>query len=759
MRRIGQGMPPGLGSGAAPKTGIFSAVSGAISGSKARTAVKAAAPVFQGAAQSVGQGIGAGVGWAAGNELVARPIKGIIGLFLNIIPENLVGIYVLVIMLVYWVSWLAGFAATPVLLGSHFALAVLGFFMLVYVENREGKGTLWQIARRNGVTFSIIMIIDYMLLTGHVQWNLVLVAALLLAFKDGSPVQDFKRVVIVMLIASTAYYFYNHAYQLIIPSLAKIASPFNFTVWSLNFGYLPFVLALLVNRTVTYPFFWFAIFGLSSRTRVANSLAWIIMFLFIFASWPVIAPEVNRLHDQYVTGATAEQKAFWPNLFKQAGENFKGAVSSFSALLVGKTEAAYASTEQAFGFGQPKEEPKSGLQLLADRNMPKVFDYAYYPAPAPSVVMSLPTPLPLDLNHGAIDVVNIACLDKQGKSTAQILIEPATPLTTEAPLSIVYKRPRTAKCELTGLTKGSYTAEIKVSYKFHSNANFFTTFMRMDKLNEIVAAGLDPAVVNKIPSARAVYDNGPVAVTWGPVELTNSPASVDIDPAKDPDNPNANIVVFVAKSPTWEGEIGGITELNLTVPEGVKLVTVDEGAEPKTDNEKRCLFEKVKDMPNVYRVKKSVILIDVNKPSNNFTNLRLVGESVQFSCKMKVTNAVLGGFDSAGAEFKTSMDYFFTTKKSVSFEVKGECPTCTTTTGTCAAYGTAPVSGQSCCSGYSVCVYCGLCYNSCPNSLCKGPGGATCISGSDCVSGLCSGSICSGSATAGTPPPPTAGSI
>ena len=67
----------------------------------------------------------------------------------------------------------------------------------------------------------------------------------------------------------------------------------------------------------------------------------------------------------------------------------------------------------------------------------------------------------------------------------------------------------------------------------------------------------------------------------------------------------------------------------------------------------------------------------------------------------------------------------------------------------CAAYQTVPAAGQPCCSGLSVCGYCGKCaltsQGGCPNAWCQGYNGATCISGTDCISGICSGGVCTGS--------------
>ncbi len=680
--RISQGMA-GVGSKLAPAAG----------------AVKTVAPFVQGASQTIGQGIG----WAAGTEavksakgLIAKPIS----LLRNIIPENVVGWYVLLIMVVFWYSWMAGFAA-PLVLVSHISLAVIGFFLFVYIENslEEGKGSLWQIVRRNGMTFLILIIIDVMLLKGQVQWHLVFIAALLLAFREGSPLEDLKRVVMVVLIASAAAAFvpflYNWLNRLFFSTAAKIVLPFNFEVWSLNFSYLPFILGLLANRTFTYPFFWFTIFGLSKKTRVARSLAWIIMFLFIFALWPNIAPEVDRIHNQYITGATPEQKEFWPNIFKQAGTNFKGAITSIFQSLTVKTSYAYESAQATFGFGEPKEEPKMGLALVRDSTMLKKYDISYR-KPEPSFIMRITSLFPTDTEKPYIEVTKISCEDKLKKLAKPL--EPQDPVTSrgltpteKSPVTVFYNGPdggTQVKCPFKNWVSGDYTIAAEVDYKVDATAFLTTAFIRTDQDEALRKQGIDPAVVNKIPPADARYDNVPVTLTWGPPDLTKSPASVDVSP--DNKNPtNMLITVYVSKNSGWENsEIKGVKGLTLTVPSGVSLVEGD-----SCDFEKRDIINPKIDIglqrrDSVYAVKEDRI----SKVGKDGTKAqRFIGDAIRFECGMTVGSSALSGADWAPARFDVTGSFIFTTKlEGITFTVENSEVTtqqqirdkCTTTGGT-----------------------------------------------------------------------------
>lgn len=620
------------------------------------------------AAQNVGQGIGAGVSYVAGSELVAQPVKGIKGLLLNIIPENMVGWYVLLIMLVYYWSWMAGFAA-PVVLQSHAIMAVIGFFLFVYVESslEEGKGSLWQIIRRNGVTFSVLMIIDNMLLTGQFQWNLILIAALLMAFREGHPLDDLKRVVTIMLVASAVTavgpFLYNQFNQFFFSAAAKIALPLNFEFGALNFSYLPFILALLANRTFTYPFFWFAIFWLSKKTRVARSLAWIVTFLFIFASWPNIAPEVSKLHSQYITGATPEQKEFWPNILKQATTNARGAIislfQSFSVGTASAYEKTYGNLEQTFGFGQPKQEPKLGLQLSQNSQMLKKFPD--YEPPEPSFIMGVPNPFPADSKNPYIEVTEIKCKESSGKGLnfiKAVTDEGFTVTPANQPVEVYYSGPRggnEVKCLFEGWQLGEdYNVGAEVTYKVENSAYLSTTFMRADKLRGLRLNPSDQKtkkVLDDIPPAAAEHRNVPVTLTWGPLVLKNAPVPIDLDRESN----NLAITVYVATNPAWgsgvgKTEIKAVTQLGLLLPAGATL----------TVNDKSCDF--IESNADSGDGRKWYVVNPKKIRKDGVGEWIFIGDAIKFDCGMTVGAAALGGKDAATARFDVSGSFEVTTK-------------------------------------------------------------------------------------------------
>ena len=594
---------------------------------------------------SIAQGAAAGAGFA-GTQLVAKPLTGALSWVLNWLPENVAGMIMWGSVLLFFMDWrYFGFDIAAASY-THLLFAGIFFISLGIVQKFLNLGIA---ATAVGMLMALVGFLNAGSQMERMYGAIAFVAVFYFYWrwtdriKDGDGGSFFRYVPIVAFIDV-------YGMPVFRDFLVSFAD---------KFGPASFAVGFFFNRLLFPIWIYFSAATLVNSTRVAKRIfVTLVLFYFIAA-----LPTLTTAYNAKVSSLTPEETQIATDVWDRFTTNVQRILSG--EFLQGPVTNLQNQAEIAFGFGEPEEEPKNGLQLLADRTMPKTFDYSLHSAPEPSVVMSVPVPLPQDLNNGAIAVVNIACNDKVQASASQTITAPLPPPTLARPLFITNGRPRTAKCELEGLTKGSHTAEIKVSYKFHSNANFFTTFMRMDVLSELVGEGLDPAVVKKLPPANAKYYNGPVAVTWGPVELINSPSSVDIDPAKDPAEPNANLVLFVAKSPTWEGEseIGGITELTLTVPEGIELMT---------DDEKRCSFEKVDNKPNVYRVKKSVILADLTKSSDDFANLRLVGQSVQFSCKMKVKPSVLGGAEWAGAEFKASLDYLFTSKMTVSFGVTGD---------------------------------------------------------------------------------------
>lgn len=581
----------------------------------------------------------------AGTKMVAQPVKGIKGLFLNIVPENEIGVYVLLIMLVYWTSWMFNFTGRAVI-GAHATLALIGFTISTYVDQKLGNG-LWQSARRNGMTFSILLLVDYMLLSAGLKWNLLLIVALLWAFKEGKPVEDFKRVAVVMVLSAMAYYVYSRNFNLLLPAIANFNFSIDFGLGLTNFGPLAFFLALLANRAVTYPFFWYAIFGLSSQTRVARSMAWIMMFAFIFAMWPQISPEVNQLRSEYGHGTTAEQKGQVTGFFKSAVANAGKAVGSFGDWLQVRKAYAEENLAESFGFGTAKEQPKMGLKLSSPEQKQK-FDLEDKMPVTPLAVLNVPEQFPPEFppEKRVIDITGIECTASSEKGLANgKVIEP------ELPFHIFHGSLATAKCEFDEVGKlkeGSNTMEMVVKYNFKADSDMSTTFMPDDivynrqlggeKIEEIVAKG-------KIAAPKASYDNFPISLTWdnefgNPIVGFKTKQSVGI---------------YVAKSGTWQGEIYGINSLKLVLPEGFELIEGD-----------RCSFGP-KGSDGAYPVKKQLII------KNELP--KFIGDGKLFSCDMKIDPAL---FDAKGnivpATFKAIGDFTFGTKENIQFDIKGTPP-------------------------------------------------------------------------------------
>lgn len=646
--RIAQGL--NLGKAPAIEKELETAANVATGGklAMAKTVMNTASPVVG----SIAQGAGLRIGWGG--------IGGIFNLLLNaarnMVPEfgsdaGYLGLYVWLIILVYWMSWVAGFAPSAVL-RSHAILALVGFIIFLLI-----KGISLQSFRRYGVVFCVILIIDYLLLTGTIHWYLLLIAALLLAFREGNPAEDAKRVFLVMAVASIVYYVFNKlSYSLVLPFFAKLSLP-------LNFDNLLFFTAVFANRTVTFPFFWYAIFGLK-ETRVARSLAWFVMLLLIFAFWPQISPEVTKIRSQYAEGATAEQKAVIPTLFVRAGTGVRSLGASLGALISAKTASAYESAQETFGFGEPKQEPKLGLQLSQNSQMPKkVPDYK---DPEPNFVMSVPNPFPADSKDPFIEVTEIKCKEKSGKALTfkkAITDEGITvtdlsgPTPKSEPVEVFYSGPRggnEVKCLFEGWQSGEdYNIEAEVTYKVENSAYFSTTFMRSDILRGLRLKPDDPkakAILDAIPPADAEYRNVPVTLTWGPRVLSNAPVPIDLNRESD----NLAITVYVAKNTGWENaEIKSVTQLGLLLPKGVTLALGGSCDFVPSDADSG-------DGRKWYVVDPKKIAKD-GKPM-------FIGDAIWFDCGMTVTDAALGktedseGKDTAAARFDVSGSFEVTTK-------------------------------------------------------------------------------------------------
>lgn len=610
------------------------------------------APAF-GVAKGAAQGAGAAAGYVGAN-FVAQPAKGILGFFVNFFPEagtNVYGWFLWGAAFIYLIDWFSGFntAATANL---HLWFAAAAFLIL-------------------GITGRFLSV--------PVAASGIVLLMSLYSFAQS----DRTFVLNTFSVASLAVALFIY-WRANTPGFFKYLPLFAFVdVYALpvfrdrlleyvqNINYASFAVAFVTNRILFPLWLWFGIFAFSGETSPSTRVARKLLAVMIVFYLVVSTPQITHAYSTKVSGLTPEEKEVAQTVWSRFQTNVQRIVSG--EFLKAPVASAYEGLERTFGFGEPKEQPKMGLQLRDDPNMPKVFDLNFYNAATPSLIMDVPNPFPADFDPArkVMDVVEVECKDNTGTARSGTPVEPSPKPSLEKPVKVSYKRPRTAKCEFSGLKEGSHTADITVKYKFAEDAELSTSFMRSDKLEVLIAAGEDPATVNKIPPAKAEYDNGPVAITWGPVELVTAPASVDLV-----GNKNWSLIVYVAKSGAWEGEISGIEELTLTVPDYVSLAKTD-------DEDKRCSFKSADGETNTYKVKD--ILIGSKSRTDPF---KFVGDGVRFECETTIKPEILGGADWAGAQFKVNGIFVFAVKRSVTFDVegcnKGETRTCLTEKSKCA---------------------------------------------------------------------------
>ncbi|MBI2143566.1 oligosaccharide repeat unit polymerase [Candidatus Woesearchaeota archaeon] len=653
LARLAQGMR-NTGSAAAPNTGIFSALGGAakfvgsVASPKAALAAKAA-----GAAGPVLQGAATGVGFAAG-QAAMTPVKGIFGWFADLKPENLASGIVVFTALLYFFDWRTGFDVSRTA-WLRMGFGIGGFFILALTTRTI---TFWRAIIASVHFYSIFGFLNAW--NGNFDIGILSSNILLIAFLIGSGF-FYVNLQIPGAIKWLPVFMLFETYGL--PLIRERALDY-----VANFGYIQFVAGFLLNRMLFPLPLMYSIFAFYPESRTARKILGALILFYLVASLP-------QIKAAYVShaGLTEAEESLKQGVIDSFKSNFKRIVSG--EFLRAPIASAQEKLGEAFGFGTAKEQPKMGLQLIPDPNMPKVFNMqeGFYEAAAPSIILTVPNPLPVD--DPAKRVIGIVGIDCNEESTASegLVVEPFSDedltmaMSKGKPAAVVgYKRPRTAKCLFDSLEQGTHTVEFDVRYGFEADADLSTAFMSSSKIEALLDAGEDPAEVSKIPPAKAEYDNGPVAITWGPVELVTSPFSLDTVKGS-----VVNLVIFVAGSGAWDGELAGIEEFTLTLPRGASLKTNDPACSRSKagSNDRESYFEDLNPEnvggPKTYTVSQKILRNDKTG------ELRPVGDGVQFSCKMFLPPAVLGGADWVGAQFKAHTKYVFSTKKAASFEVKG----------------------------------------------------------------------------------------
>ncbi len=596
---------------------------------------KTAAPAVGGAIQGVGIGAGVAVG-----QLAAQPVKGFVGFFANFIPENIYGWFLWMGAFIYWLDWQAGFNAASTA-NFHLGFAIVAFLLIGLTQRFLNPTALLS---TTGIFLSLI------------------------GFINATDVRGRGFAVVAFMIA---FYFYSRVsmpgFFKFLPIVAFVdvygMPVFRDVVlgYAANINYVSFLAAFVFNRILFPIWLWFGAIALYENTRVARkALALIIVFYFV-----VSLPTLTAAYKSKVAGLTPEEKEVAWGAWERFQTNLQRVLSG--EFLRTPVASAYEGFERTFGFGEPKKEPKMGLQLRDDPNMPREFNLEFYDAPEPSVIMEVPNPLPVnDPINRIVKVADIDCKDKSGSAGSGEVIEPSPKPELGKPDTytlVYYRGAKPVKCKFQDAKEGGNTAEIEVKYGFKADAELSTAFMRRDRLEAHVLGGKDPVVEDDVVPPFADYTNGPVAVTWGTVELVSTPVGII-------GGRTLSLELYIAKSGLWEGELAGINSATLIIPSEFGFVET---------NDKTCSFEKVKEGSNedinVYKVKDSLI-----KKDNG--GLRFIGDGIRFVCKMSISSTfidTLAGdpnyYDPRpkwkGKTFKASIDYIFSTKKTVSFEVEG----------------------------------------------------------------------------------------
>jgi len=660
--------------------------------------------------QGVMQGVGAGVGWATGT-LIAQPVKGFVGFFVNFIPENIYGLFVWAAALMYFWDWQTGFniAATY---NIHLAVFLVSFLTIGFTQKiLSGKrmlsaALLFITLQRSTALFAAG--IASTTLGNRIWFGLLFLAALfyLRTYSDAPPLFKYLPFIAFLDLFGIAW-------------LSGML--LNFTA---NIGYGAFLFSFLLNRAIFPIVLWFSAATLYENTRVAKRLFYIMIIVYIFASVGHIKEAYNA---RLQPGQTAEQVQQTQS-FK---ERVQAGIADFLSFSWFPTNSLYSKAEETFGFGTPKEEPQMGLTLRADPTMASDYDLDFNEVPTPSFIMAVPTPFPATVKEPFIKVLSATCKvtssDGAIYTAKSVTTDDGEPLNfadTELSKRIAdgtYYELYYGGSSYTGTTvtcsnfdkeplpKGkTYTMEADVKYLVTTSAYLETSFMRADEVQALNKGLLDPATVKKLVPADAKYDNTPVSLTWaGP---TNSPVAVDVGQSS-----TENIKLYVSKSSGWgSGDIFGIDSLTLKVPDSFTLgsgtcsvaggSTCTASAFCLPDSSGSCKTQTgvtagVVAVPKItgftvatqnpaqaasgsgYRTT-YVIASDRLKNSNGY---RFFGDSASFGSVMTVdSNALLNGADWTSARFEAEVNVIFETKfTGASFTVKGTPPKTDTGSGSC----------------------------------------------------------------------------
>lgn len=623
--------------------------------SGAATAAGAAAKAGAQAIPSAVQGFGLGVGVRA---------SGIVGRIFGWFAEMLTSwgpydTFVKMAAVVYIIDVFTGFNPS-ITIPLHLFFAWAGFFVIGILDRKGLNINVWSY-----IWVSIIFLYMFFVINNGIGFLTrvsvnILPLALALAFYFGVvPLPRFSSRVPMPLfgipiVAAIDVFGLNIFRDRII----DLAGNFNILT-----GGVAFVLGRLVNPLLV-------IYGATfmyDESKVAKKVFTILFIIYVTAALWGAFGHVAKLRGAGVTSAEISQGT---SLLQSATKGMVNLVTL--KFLTPSIALAQDKAYETFGFGTPKEQPKLGLALSQDSTMPKRYDLSYKNTPEPSFVMRITSPFPAGTEKPYIEVTRITCKDNL-KKTQGLAFNSATTSkgvtpSGSSPLKVFYNGPNggtQVKCSYSGWQAGDYSIGAVVEYKVDATAFLTTAFIRSDQDEALRLQGLDPAVVDKIPPANARYDNVPVSLTWGPPDLTKSPASIDVGKgaAIDPitlepvTTQNMLITVYVSKNAGWENsDINSISNLMLTVPTGVALVGDS------------CDFDIKKAKTKDGGVTEYPVLdTRINKDGKP----RFIGDSIRLECGMKVDRTALSGSDWAPARFDLSGSFIFTAKlDSIRFTVE-----------------------------------------------------------------------------------------
>ncbi len=629
-----------------PKKGWAQMVGGALNVAKSGWGKISAHP----AAQAAAQGAGAAAGWVGGN-VVAQPVKGFLGWFVNFWPENVYGWFMLAALGLYYLDWRSGFNIAA-MANFHVYFAIAAFFIIGFYR-RFING--WLLLAATFFYFSLNGMVQADSMRERALGLVVLVASIAIFNLKTSATGAYR---LMPLIAFLDIY----GIPVFSERLINYAGSFGVT-W---------VVSLVANSLLFPVWLWFGMLAFTGNpkenkegTRVAGRfLALVVVFYLIVA-----LPHIKEAYAANVApGLTAEQEEQKQTILTRFQTNMQRIVSG--EFLKPTIASAQESFEQTFGFGTAKEEPKLGLQLSQNSQMPK--EVPDFKPPEPSFVMGVPNPFPADSKNPYIEVTEIKCEENSGKKLTfkkaitdegVTVTDLSAPTPKSEPVEVYYSGPRggnEVKCLFEGWQSGEdYNIGAEVTYKVENSAYLSTTFMRSDFLRGLRLKPDDPkakAILDAIPPAGAEYRNVPVTLTWGPRVLPNAPVPIDLDRESN----NLAIIVYVAKNPAWENsEITAVEQLGLLVPKGVALVLGDSCDFVPSDADSG-------DGRKWY-------VVDPKRITKN-GKPRFIGDAIRFDCGMSVTDAALGktetskGKDTAAARFEVSGSFEVTTKlKGITF--------------------------------------------------------------------------------------------